>query len=311
MATPDAYAGTDDGLVGLSLGLDDAQIITQTLAGQSIRDVAVSSTSPSVVYAGSGLRGRGLYRIEAGRDAECLGLERRWVWGVTSTRDRLIIGTEPPAVFLSRDNGATLERLEGLDEVPSRQEWYFWYEPFEAGHIHGFAVHPTDRELILAAVEIGGVVRTADGGTSWTDGLRGRDCHDCLWDPVQPDRVYVGSHDGLFQSQNRGREFEPVDRFTDRYIRALATAGDRVLVSSAIDESASTATIHERHEGSWTQVMSVPTTGLGAAIAATKDTWLVGMADPDGQPAVRVSKDHGTSWTTVSVPDYVRSLAVP
>lgn len=312
MVTPDAYAATDSGLVSVAVEEDEVTTIGRALPTQSVRDVAVDPNEPAIAYAGCGLRGGGLYKIPAGENAELLGLEDRWVWGVTTTPDgRLLIGTEPPAVYVSDDGGETLDRRGTLRTLPSREEWHFWYEPFEAGHIHGFAVHSEQPDLILGAVEIGGVIRTDDGGATWTDGLRGRDCHDCLWDPIAPDRAYVAANSGLFRSDDRGRQFEPVDAFADRYVAALAHSGEAVFATAAPAEDAATATLWRRQSrGEWCRVRSVPTEGLGVALATGEWKWLLGADTPHGDHVIQHSSDQGETWSSITVPDRVRAFAL-
>lgn len=309
---PTVHAATDDGVLGLEPATGTVR--WRALAGVSVRDVAPAPDGDGVL-AGCGLRGEGLYRVADGATTP-MGLEDRWVWGVTVTPDGgLLVGTEPPAVYRSPDGSRTLRRLEGLDAVPSRPDWHFWYEPHEAGHVHGFAVHPVAHDLVLGAVEVGGVVRTADGGETWTDALAGRDCHACAFDPADrdPDRAYVAANGGLFRSRDRGRSFDRVTALGDRYVADLAAADGTLFATTAPAEDAETTTVHRRvTPGDWESVATAPTTGLAGVVAAA-DGVLVHDASPvaDGDRRhVVVLRDHaGRERGRVTVPARVRALA--
>jgi hypothetical protein len=51
--------------------------------------------------------------------------------------------------------------------------------PVFTAYVHAISVSPTDPEVVLAGIEFGAVVRSQDGGRSWTGHCRGalRDCH--------------------------------------------------------------------------------------------------------------------------------------
>lgn len=174
---------------------------------------------------GCGLRGWGLYRThDAGRSFERLGFEDKWVWEVAlSPRDpaTVYVGAEPPALYLSRDGAQSFERLSGLDELPSRPRWEFFYPPFEAGHIHGLAIHPERPERIFAGVEVGALIYSQDGGQTWREALVGHDVHRVAVDPVDPDRVLAGAGEGLYVSRDAGRTWEPLEPFEGRYVHAV------------------------------------------------------------------------------------------
>lgn len=309
MTGPAAYAATDDGV--LALGLDpEPHAIDRALEGASVRDVAVVPGDPTTVYAACGLRGRGLYRWELEHGVTELGLSDRWVWGVhASSSGRILAGTEPPGVFRGAHGGSTLTELGSLDGLTSRPDWTFWYEPFEAGHVHGFAVHPTTPGIILAAVEIGAVIRTTDGGSTWSEGLVGQDCHDCAWDPRRPDRAYVATGDGLYVSDDRGTHFEPAPPLDDWYVADLDTRPDGTLfASAALSEMADTATCWRRDpDGSWEQVATYATDGLAGSVASSETVVLHDADRPAGTHVVVV--DPATEGG-VPVPAAVRALTI-
>ncbi len=84
-------------------------------------------------------------------------------------------------------------------------------EPTWINHI---AVHPQDSYRAIAATSMG-TFRTIDGGVGWLPIFAGtnrweRDGQHVRFDPLNPDRVYLGTQAGLFISPNGGDRWERV-----------------------------------------------------------------------------------------------------
>ena len=93
--------------------------------------------------------------------------------------DTIYAGCRPISMYVSRNGGNSWEELPAFRRV--RRWWMF--SPAEPGdlraYVQAIAVSPTDPRVILAGIELGGVVRSEDGGRSWSGHLKGslRDCH--------------------------------------------------------------------------------------------------------------------------------------
>ena len=162
------YVGTEDGLVIVDVEGESATIRGRALEANAVRGIAAHPKAPGTAYVACGLRGWGLHRTtDGGRSFEEIGFSDRWVWEVVfdpADPRTIWIGTEPPMLYVSRDEGATFQDLPGIDELPSRPNWKFFHPPFHAGHIHGIAIHPDRPERIFAGVEHGSLVYTHNGG---------------------------------------------------------------------------------------------------------------------------------------------------
>jgi photosystem II stability/assembly factor-like uncharacterized protein len=219
------YVGTGDGLRTARLADGELAVTDGTVEGNAVRAISVHPDDPDDVLVGCGLRGWGLYHTtDGGATATSLGFDDEWVWGLARhprDPDTLYVGTEPPMVYRSTDGGGTFEPLEGVGDVPSRGEWTFFHEPFHAGHVHGFAVHPDRPERVVAGVEHGAVVATHDGGETWHESLVGSDVHRLAVHPSEPDRVYAATGSGLHRSDDGGRSWEQTDDLSGAYLHAL------------------------------------------------------------------------------------------
>ena len=156
-------------------------------------------------------------------------------------------------------------------------------------------VEPSDPRLIyLAAYELGGLYRSADGGVSWQEARRGLESLAPLTvavDATNPDVAWVGTRLGGYRTTDGGQNWQPMTALPERPIYALAlTAGGRTLYAGGeatgiwrSDDGGETW----KPSKSATQQLSI----LGLAIAPD-GTVFAGTA---GQ-GVWASRDDGQSW---------------
>lgn len=119
----------------------------------------------------------------------------------------LYAGTEPAHLFASTDMGATWTELHSLRDAPSLPEWTFPAPPHVA-HVKFIAVAPHDPAVIYAAIEVGGLLKSNDGGATWEE-LHGfyEDVHRIMICGNAPDSVYITTGNGLFHSTDGGRNW--------------------------------------------------------------------------------------------------------
>lgn len=304
------YAGTEDGLFTLAYTPDESlELISHGLQGNAVRGIAAHPEDPGVAYIACGLRGWGLHRTrDAGRTFESLGFEDRWVWDVAfhpGDPETLRIGTEPPALYTTRDAGETFHEAEGIHELGSRERWMFFHPPFRAGHVHGFAVHPERPERVFAGVEHGALIFTPDGGQTWNEALVGHDLHRIAIDPAAPDHVLAGAGEGLFESRDAGQTWSAVEALHGKYIHAVLfnrRHPERVYVYSFEENSP----LYCSRDGgkTWSAI------GNGLPPAQQADTLTAHPTDPDilfyvgdgedGGGRLFVSHDAGDTWRPLS-----------
>lgn len=142
----------------------------------------------------------------------------------------LLVGTAG-AHLLRLDGGGHLATLDGFDHVAGRASWYTpWGGPPDTRSLAGAA------GALFANVHVGGIVASTDEGRSWyqTSLDIHADVHQVLVTPEQSDRLLAACADGLAVSDDRGSSWRVEhDGLHATYARALAVAGDTVVMSAS------------------------------------------------------------------------------
>jgi photosystem II stability/assembly factor-like uncharacterized protein len=194
-----------------------------------VRAVAVHPQDPRVIYAGTL---NGPYRSTDGGDTwRALALpDGGWeVWSFLFHPDRsdvVYAGTGPPAVFRSDDGGDTWTRLPLHDSGRVKASF--------ACRVTRLAADPSAPHELYAGLEVGGVLRSLDGGARWDDvshdlaklaerpHLRSRivsdtetegmlDSHALCVSSARPGTVWLAVRMGLFRSADRGTTWEDME----------------------------------------------------------------------------------------------------
>src|ERR687894_626200 len=154
------YAAGDSALAVVEDGK-----VRLTLEGRGARCLAVDPEDPETLYVGT--TDEGLFKSEdGGKGWERIpGIEHPRVTSVAvSPLDGAVYaGTEPSTLFVSRDGGASWRELEGLKNLPSAPTWSFPPRPWTS-HVRAIALSHADPDLVVAGIELGGVVRSTHGG---------------------------------------------------------------------------------------------------------------------------------------------------
>jgi hypothetical protein len=143
--------------------------------------------------------------------------------------DSLLIGTAQ--AHLRRLTGQGLAPVESFERVEGRAEWYTpWGEPAD---VRSLAVGGDG--AIHVNVHVGGVARSRDGGASWAPTVDiETDVHHVLAHPTQPRVVLFASAEGFGLSRDGGDSWQlSTAGLHAHYLRAVAVAGEHVLVSAS------------------------------------------------------------------------------
>jgi GNAT superfamily N-acetyltransferase len=199
----------------------------------------------------------------------------------------LYAGTEPSRLFVSRD-GARWEELEALQDIPSRDRWSFPPRPW-THHVRWIAPDPHRAERLLVGIELGGVMRSDDGGATFSDHRPGAklDAHCLAWHPRADGVAYQAAGDGAAWTHDGGLTWTAADAGRDlRYCWALAVdpaEPERWYVSAASGPRAAHAGVQARGrlyrwaEG-W-EPLPLPGDPMPYALAFSAGELVAGMAD--------------------------------
>ncbi len=152
-----------------------------------------------------------------------------------SSADSVYVGSEPAALFRSDDGGSSWAECAGFRAVPESDNWGF-HAPTRDSHIRDLVVSPVDSDLLFAGIEVGGVVRSSDGGNSWQQmpGLDD-DIHCLHLGTDRARRVYAATASAPYRSSDGGDNWEKInDGLARRYTLHIAAApddADQVLVT--------------------------------------------------------------------------------
>ena len=223
--------GSLGGLFRQRVGDDRWERLTKGLPEQAaIQAVTVHPSNPQIIFAGTQ---DGPYRSDDGgttfkrpdfpRDLA--------VWSITvhPSNPRVIYaGTSPVGVFRSEDGGDTWKRLPKAVQADKLKMSF-------ACRVMRIGVVPGQPDLIHAALEVGGTMRSLDGGETWSDGsadlvtlaadnvnLKSMlqsdseaegmlDAHALAVSSAAPGNVFLAVRMGLFQSTDRGKSWRDME----------------------------------------------------------------------------------------------------
>lgn len=213
------YAATGHGL-GIAQRRNGGWTGGTALEGKHLTSVAADPFRPGRLYAGS--FGQGLWRSDddgATWEPVGAGIGPREVMAVavSSLEEAhgfgvVWAGTEPSELFRSEDGGATWQERPALKALPSRPTWSFPPRPW-THHVRWIQPDPVVPERIFVAIELGGVMRSLDGGQTWEDRkpFAQPDAHTLCCHRLAPGRVYEAAGGGYAESFDAGATWRQLD----------------------------------------------------------------------------------------------------
>jgi len=217
------------------------------------------------------------------------------------------VGTSEAHLFLARDKG--LEPVKDFDRAEGRERWHTpWGGPPD---VRSLSASPDG--ALYANVHVGGILRSDDGGETWAPTAIPieEDVHQVLAHPDRPGVVLAATAYGLASSEDRGANWETLDQGLEpHYARAVAAAGDTVLLSASAGPGGGQAALY-RLSGERFERCDLPDP-FGGNLDTHRlvaDGEVVAAALPSGD--VYLSEDAGESWERIAeVPTGVHSLTL-
>ncbi len=329
------YVGTEAGIVTLQSSDGHAwNPESEALKSWEVSTVAVDPTNPNRVLAGT--RGDGVWLSE-----DCGKSWRKPCYGKPGpgkvrslaidprNPSRVYAGCEPIDLFVSEDFGTSWERLPSIWDVPYVATVTYPVATVEP-HVRDIAIDPNDSNTIYAALQVGYLLKSTDGGRTWTLLNKDLDCdvHTIVIDPSDTNRITVATGGGdsrkgnvkgraLYASADGGATWGPAAmEFEQEYsVPLVMSPGDPNVLFSALahgnpnqwrrnEKGADSLLIRSRDGGaSWESVGH----GAGGLGRQFPEAIVIDRANPNRVYAgfrsgdFIASDDGGTSWSEVDV----------
>ena len=331
------YVGRPDavGNVGIFYRPADGGDWQNVLPDLESYTVFVHPSHPDVVLAGTA---DGVWRSSDGGEtfqrAQFPDRDRQ-IWSFlvdAGNPDRIYAGGSPVSLYRSEDRGETWSALP-TPQVPARAKAAF--EP----RVMRLAQHPTKHQELYAAVEVNGVMRTTDGGATWTDcsdplvtlseqphlaskiitdtfaeGML--DGHAIAISSAEPDKVIVAVRMGLFSSDDQGgswqdmemRKVSPVTYGRD--IRISPQDPKTMYAALSVAAASKDGAVYRTQDlgATWQRFDNVQVHGTIMSVAlhhADPDQVYIG-ARYDGE--IFGTTDGGKSWSEMRLPGPVKDI---
>jgi len=154
-------------------------------------------------------------------------------------RSGLFVGTSD--AHLLKEEGGRFVTLDAFESAPGRDEWFTpWGGPPDVR-----SLAEDDRGTLYCNVHVGGILRSDDGGASWTPTIEIRsDVHEVT---TAADKVIAATAWGLASSTDEGGSWEFDDgSLHATYARAVVVAGDVVVMSASSGPRGDASTLYRR-----------------------------------------------------------------
>ncbi len=325
----------DPGKVGVFRRDGGSGIWEQVISEYPSNVVYVHPTDPNIVFAGTH---DGVYRsTDRGKTFKRANFPDKgmeiWSFLVDAGDPKLVYaGGSPVAVYRSEDSGETWRRLPDPN-MPTR-----CVMPF-ACRVMRMAQHPGKPGTIFAALEVGGAMRTTDGGESWKDcsadlirlaqrpHLKSKivsdtsdegmlDGHAIAISAADPDAVIIAVRMGLFRTADGGETWQDMEvgRFSPTtYGRDIQVSrADPGTLYSALSVAAASkdgAVYRSQDKGNtWQRFDKVQVHGTIMSVAPhqtdPKQVYLAARYDGE----IFGTLDGGESWQFMPLPQGVKDI---
>lgn len=183
--------------------------VTYPIEGVQINCLSSDPLQPGRVFAGAQKDGV-LISEDSGKTWRSVGLENIPVKSLAVSQHypgMVFAGCKPVSLYMSSTTGETWQELESLRFA---RKWW-WFSPADPSdwrpYVQSLAISPTDPNVIIAGIELGGVLRSHDRGRTWSGHCSGaqRDCHTMIFHNQHGDWVYEGGGGGSAYSRDGGK----------------------------------------------------------------------------------------------------------
>lgn len=292
------YVGGANGVTTLRSDDGDAwERVDAPMPKWSVTALEVVPGQPNVVLAAT--RGDGVWRSEdfgatwskpsygkpGPGKTRCLAIDAH-------DPNRVYAGCEPIDIFVSDDLGSNWTLLDSVRNHPWVAGVTYPVLGMEP-HVRDIVIDPTDSETIYAALQVGYIMKSTDGGASWVvlDQGLDADVHTIVVDPVDTDHITIST----------GGDNSRLGTAPGKALYASRDAG-KTWVPLAMDYS-------QEYGVPVTLKPGHPEVAYASLAVGTPSRW--GARDKGADAILVRTKDGGGSWEVADlsrVPDASRSM---
>ena len=323
-AAPEPYVFAGAGRGGLyrkAPGQDQWEELTNGLPpSPEVRVIALHPLQPEVVFAGTQ---DGLYRSGSRGDhwrSLNMPVASSVVWSLLfrpHTASVMYVGMAPAQIFRTQNGG------DSWDALPIALGPDVLTMSFDT-RVIAMAASPVNPDEMYAGLEVGGMIRSLDGGEGWEPINRGLaeggedrlDLHGVQVSSTQASSVLISTREGMFRGPDRGDrwEFIEIKKVSPiGYTRDLLIAPndpDTVYVSLGKSARSDAGALFRSHDlgDTWQRLdhgVTLQSTVMAVAVNARRP-WQVYCAARDGQ--VFGSLDDGATWKEYPLPDGAKEV---
>ena len=201
--------GTDDGVVALQERPHGWDTAWRALEGHSISGLAHHPKHPDQYLAST--YGEGVF-ISQNRGKSWSQAMEQEAWSVAFSPDGIAYaGLKPAGIARSSDGGLKWTDLtRKVNRLSSYSTWDSPFPPYTA-HVRTLALAPDGSGTIYGGIEVGGIIRSRDGGNSWDEMRNGvhLDIHTLAVAPTDAMIMYAATGGGFYRSFDKGASWEP------------------------------------------------------------------------------------------------------
>jgi photosystem II stability/assembly factor-like uncharacterized protein len=226
MSTTILYVSGDKGVATLKKNGGDWKLESHGLQDWAVPKVGVTASKPGRIFAGT--RGDGVWLSEDfGNKWTKPSYGKRGPGKVRcvavhpSDLDTIYAGCEPIDIYVSFDAAKNWTRLESVRNTPGVAEFGYPLANVEP-HVRDIVFDMADPNILYAALQVGFMLKSADGGKTWRllDKGLDADVHAIVIDPDDPRRIFIASGGdsyragqapgrSLYMSEDGGESWSP------------------------------------------------------------------------------------------------------
>ena len=298
----------------------------ESLKGSHPQSIAFDLLNPSRAYCGT--FDKGLWKTDnGGQTWSSIGKNEISTSSIMSVSvspleagnngfNKVYVGTEPSALYISSDGGESWERMSGLNNLESSATWSFPPRPW-THHVRWIEPDVNNLNYVFVAIEAGALVQSRDGGRTWIDRVKQGpyDTHTLATHRKMPKRLYSSAGDGYFESFDYGESWNSqTEGLRHHYLHGLAVNSSdpqNVIVSASLGawqahniENANSVLYKRSADGeTWKNVSKGLPESKGTII-----TILASNPNSAGEfyalnnHGIFISDDSGISWVALEIP---------